>query len=92
MRPSANALDGIPDFPVKRDESHWVSDGNVVLYAESNREWWTYVFRIHKSLLKDNSEVFESMFNMPQGVDEGWDIERCEGLPLVRLPDSAEEV
>lgn len=43
------------------------------------------------SLLSDQSEVFASMFKLPQGDEDGR-MDVYEGMPLVRLPDTSEEV
>ncbi|KLO13574.1 hypothetical protein SCHPADRAFT_997222 [Schizopora paradoxa] len=81
------------DPPEERHSTLWISDGNVVLSAESLDKARTILFRIHKSLLSDQSEVFASMFAMPQGLDnEGKAVEMYEGLPLVKLPDDAESL
>ncbi|KAI5119036.1 hypothetical protein M0805_001859 [Coniferiporia weirii] len=48
------------------------------------------LFRVHKSLLLENSVVFRDMLNLgdaPSGVNEEHD-----GAPVVQMPDSAEEV
>jgi len=81
------------DPPAEHHPKLWVSDGNVVLSAVSLDKTRTILFRVHKSMLSDQSEVFASMFAMPQGQEnEGNLMEMYEGLPLVRLPDSAEEL
>ncbi|KLO13575.1 hypothetical protein SCHPADRAFT_940240 [Schizopora paradoxa] len=73
----------------------WISDGNVVLSAVSMDKEQTVLFRIHKSMLSDQSEVFASMFALSQTQDDGGiiaDLETYEGLPLVRLHDAAEDL
>lgn len=75
---------------------HWLSDGNIVLSATTANGAKTVFFRIHRSLLSDESEVFASMFSLPseEGDLEGEErhVETYEGIPLVRLPDSSEDV
>jgi len=79
--------------PAEHHERHYISDGNVVLSAVSQDKTRTVVFRVHKSLLTEQSEVFESMFAVPQGDGESdGHVESYEGLPLVHMPDTAEEV
>ena len=56
----------------------WLDDGNVVLIAQNT------AFRVHKSVLSRNSEVFRDMFTMPQPTDA----ETYEGCPVVHLQDS----
>lgn len=77
--------------PAKHHEKHWVSDGNVVLGAVDSGKTTTTLFRIHRSLLSDQSEVFACMFSLPQG-EGNFQIESYEGLPLVRLHDTSEDL
>ncbi len=82
-----------PEATTHCDANHWVSDGNVVLSAISSDKNRTVLFRIHKSLLSDQSGVFETMFGLPVPQDqENVEAESYEGLPLVRMPDTAEQV
>ena len=79
----------------KRHESLWFSDGNVVLSAVEDSTGDTVVFRIHKSSLARRSKVFESMFKLPQGENTVGGAVEAHGilkLPLVRVPDAAEDV
>ncbi len=78
-------------YPSEHHEQHWISDGNIVLSATTQDTTRTILFRVHKSILSDQSDVFATMFGLPQGQRDG-DIELYDGLPLVRLPDAAEEV
>lgn len=75
----------------ERHDDLWFSDGNIVLSAVSDDRTNTILFCIHRSSLTRQSEIFESMFDMPQGEGGGL-AEVYEEAPLVRLPDSAEEV
>lgn len=66
------------------EPSCWFEDGNVVLQAQSS------IFKVYKGLLSQESEVFKSMFALPQsstGPSELYD-----GCPLVVLQDSAADV
>ncbi|KLO13582.1 hypothetical protein SCHPADRAFT_852288 [Schizopora paradoxa] len=81
--------------PEKRHDTLWFSDGNVVLSAVEESTGDAIVFRIHKSSLAKQSKVFESMFKLPQGKNtDGGVVEAYGGLklPLVRVPDAAEDV
>ncbi len=83
---------GQPSTPsITHHENHWVSDGNIILSAISSKDSSTVLFRVHRSLLSDQSEVFASMFELPQG-EGSCHIEYYDGLPLVRLPDMSEDV
>ncbi|KLO13579.1 hypothetical protein SCHPADRAFT_355310 [Schizopora paradoxa] len=81
--------------PEKRHDTLWFSDGNIVLSAVESSTGDTIVFCIHKSSLARQSKVFESMFELPQGADTGDGVVEAYGglnLPLVRVPDAAEDV
>jgi len=60
----------------------WFSDGNLVLEAENTR------FRIYQGVLVKNSPIFADMMSIPQPEKP----EQHEGVTLVCLPDSAEEL
>ena len=56
----------------------WLEDGNVVLVAEGT------AFRVFRSVLAKNSEIFRDMFNLPQPEST----EMYAGCPVVGLHDS----
>lgn len=60
----------------------WLSDGNVILQAESTQ------FRVHKSVLSMHSTVFRDMFTVPQPDEQP----KVEGCPIVHLSDAARDV
>ncbi|KAG2030072.1 hypothetical protein BDR03DRAFT_879239 [Suillus americanus] len=70
-------------------DSLYLMDGNIVLIAPLTTGQHQ-IFRVHQSVLSKNSPVFKSMFMIP-GVQEQ-EIEKYDGVPLVQLPDGAEEV
>ncbi|KLO16513.1 hypothetical protein SCHPADRAFT_848101 [Schizopora paradoxa] len=81
------------DPPGVRHERHWTPSGSVILCAISQARTRSVLFRVHKSLLIEQSEVFESMFDIPQGDSKSTEnAEYYDRAPLVRLPDTAEEV
>jgi len=58
-----------------------MEDGNTVLQAEK------ILFKVHRSVLKAHSPVFEDMFHFPPNADE------IEGCPVVQMMhDRAEDV
>lgn len=59
----------------------WFDDGNIVLQAEQT------LFRVFKSVLGRESSVFADMLSLP-----GRSAELYEGIPLVHMPDSAEDM
>ncbi|KAJ6621861.1 hypothetical protein B0H10DRAFT_2346449 [Mycena sp. CBHHK59/15] len=65
----------------KRGEP-WFDDGNVVLATSDSPT----AFRVHRSVLARHSEVFESMFLVPQPLTEV--VETMDGCQVVRMWDS----
>lgn len=55
----------------------WLEDGNIILQAQSTQ------FKVLRSILAKNSEVFRDMFELPQESD---------ACPTVALLDSAIEL
>ncbi|KAG2352877.1 hypothetical protein BDR07DRAFT_1312116 [Suillus spraguei] len=70
-------------------DSLYLVDGNIVLIAPLTTGQHQ-IFRVHQSVLSKNSPVFKSMFMIP-GVQDR-EMEKYDGVPLVQLPDGAEEV
>lgn len=77
-----------PDAQARHDASEidgfythgdvWLEDGNVVLVAEGT------AFRVLRSILAKNSEIFRDMFKIPQPEST----EMYAGCPVVKLHDS----
>ncbi|KII84003.1 hypothetical protein PLICRDRAFT_702259 [Plicaturopsis crispa FD-325 SS-3] len=67
--------------PAKSSEI-WYKDGSIVLQAENTR------FRVHSTVLAQNSPIFEDMLNIGESRGE----DRVEGCPLVVLHDSAQDL
>ena len=63
-----------PDF--------WFSDGNIVLAVDK------VLFKVHRGQLERHSEVFQSLFSIPQPQDAP----TVEGMPVVELFDSPSDV
>ena len=62
----------------------WFSDGSVVIKADSK------IFRVYSCLLADQCTVFNDMFTLPSLAES--DMELIDGISVVTLPDSAEDV
>lgn len=75
--------DGEPQFV--QDPSIWLEDGNIVIAAGANP---TMLFKCHRSVLCKHSDVFDGMFALP--ISDA--VERYDGVPLVQLPDPADDV
>ncbi|KAH8093930.1 hypothetical protein BXZ70DRAFT_372820 [Cristinia sonorae] len=71
-----------PSTPCTRGDL-WLDDGNVILVAQDGTG-----FRVHRSVLTANSEIFRDMFMIPQPEDaEKWD-----GCDVVRLPETRKDL
>lgn len=72
------------------DTELWLSDGNVILVTakETSDDKAYNAFRCHKSMLAKHSPVFHDMLSLPQSAED----EEYEGVPVVRLPDSTDDV
>ncbi|KLO13612.1 hypothetical protein SCHPADRAFT_940272 [Schizopora paradoxa] len=80
-----------------KHDSLWLSDGNIILAAASSAsssdERSSMVFRVHKSVLSRQSQVFSDMFALPtQSTTSVDNDDIMDGLPLIRMHDSAEEI
>ena len=62
----------------------WMEDGNIVLAVQGKH------FRVHRSILSANSEVFKNMFDCPE-PNEG-ENELIEQCPVVHLHDTTTDV
>ncbi|KDQ56538.1 hypothetical protein JAAARDRAFT_194538 [Jaapia argillacea MUCL 33604] len=80
-RNRTDAAENEPHKSPSRSEV-WYPDGNIVPLAQ------TTLFKVHKSILSDNSEILRDMFTLSQPTEES-DIEGC---PVVTLFDSALQV
>ncbi|KZT72354.1 hypothetical protein DAEQUDRAFT_723053 [Daedalea quercina L-15889] len=67
---------------VKRDETIWFPDGNIILQAGG------VVFRVYQGLLSLHSEVFAGLFSVPQPQT----VDTFDGHPIVCLPDNADDL
>ncbi|KAJ7069643.1 hypothetical protein C8F01DRAFT_1113467 [Mycena amicta] len=65
----------------------WFDDGNVVLATAVDP---ATAFRVHRGVMARHSEVFESMFLVPQPLTES--VETLDGCQVVRMWDSPVEL
>ena len=75
----------------ERHPTLWLEDGNVVLSAQSTIDKTrTLLFRVHRSVLARQSQVFSYMFDLPaSGSQRLYD---GLGVPRIDLHDSAEDL
>ena len=63
-------------------EDLWFEDGNIILETGDTR------FRVYRGVLVKNSSVFRDILSIPQSSNE----ELLDGLPVVRVHDSSEDM
>ncbi|KAJ6525297.1 hypothetical protein DFH09DRAFT_936812, partial [Mycena vulgaris] len=68
----------------------WFDDGNVILATEESPTNASTAFRVHRSVMARHSEVFESMFLVPQPSTDA--VETVAGIQVVRMWDSPTEL
>ncbi|KAJ7215900.1 hypothetical protein GGX14DRAFT_359122 [Mycena pura] len=71
---------------IKPVDGLWFTNDIVILRAEDSISG----FRVSQSILAARSTVFQSMFEFPQPASDS--VETLDGIPVVRLHDSAAEV
>jgi hypothetical protein len=72
------------EVPFGRRGEPWFSDGNIILLSDSESRPETAVaFKVHRGVVARHSEVFQTMFEIPQPVGEP--VEMLEGCPIVRM-------
>jgi hypothetical protein len=69
---------------LKHCEELWLDGGNLIIQAENT------LFKVFSAILAIASPVFKDMLSVPQPA--GSAAENFEGLPFVRLPDTAFDV
>ncbi|KIO16158.1 hypothetical protein M407DRAFT_34204 [Tulasnella calospora MUT 4182] len=74
----------VPKAHLRRHESFYLFDGNICLRSRG------VVFRVFKSLLAEESEVFRNMFAI--GVDEEDGQSTYDGVPLIDLDDDPDDL
>ncbi|KAJ7601582.1 hypothetical protein DFH06DRAFT_404503 [Mycena polygramma] len=74
---------------LKRGEP-WFDDGNVILATSLDESDSQIAFRVHRSVMARHSEVFESMFLVPQPATDT--VETMDGCQVVRMWDSPPEL
>ncbi|KAI0070333.1 hypothetical protein K474DRAFT_1608890 [Panus rudis PR-1116 ss-1] len=71
------------DDKLIRPGQPWLEDGNIILIAQNTS------FRVHRSVLSRQSDVFKDMFSVPGLEDHS---EKMHDIPIVYLSDNASEV
>lgn len=74
----------VEDTDVKENQERaveaglWFEDGNIILIAQYTP------FKVHRSLLSRESDVFRDMFNLPSPVSQD---EMMDGIPVIYMSD-----
>ncbi|KAF9062872.1 hypothetical protein BDP27DRAFT_1233012 [Rhodocollybia butyracea] len=66
-----------------KDSKFWFYDGSIVLWVEDT------LFRVHQTVLSNSSEVFSTLFSLPQPDDDAQNL--MDGCPIVQLHDCAQD-
>ena len=84
LKANRDASCGSAETDVVRDPDFWYSDGSVVVVAQG------VGFRVHKSLLAQQSNAFRDLFMVPTPpVSDPADV--MDGCPVVRLTDTSHD-
>ncbi|CAK5281193.1 unnamed protein product [Mycena citricolor] len=67
-----------------RSDEFWYHDGSIIVLANG------VMFRVHQTVLAAHSEVFSSLFNLPQPPAESNEL--VDGCRVVELHDAPEDV
>lgn len=74
----------------EKHSSLWYDDGNIILISFTADKSRHVLFRIHKSILAEQSAVFAGMFSLPDSMDNY--VYGVEGVPSVSMTDDAEDI
>lgn len=72
--------------------SPWFEDGNIILLVEDDNHDPLKAFKVHRGVLARQSEVFETMFDIPRPTPGMDPIEQVDGCPVVRMYDLPNEL
>lgn len=89
MRAIVSSFSTMTTPAIIHDSKFYLQDGDLAICSSSSQEGPVTIFRIHKPVMLYNSPVFRSMFDLPV-APEGQ--EKHDGVPIVRVTDSAEEL
>lgn len=83
------SADGATKDELTRDEVVWFEDGNIIVRAGPGCTGAgpVYGFKCHKSVLATKSQVFDTLFQLPNGGGE-----TVDGVQTVDFPDKWEDV
>ncbi|KLO13613.1 hypothetical protein SCHPADRAFT_827738 [Schizopora paradoxa] len=78
----------------ERHPSLWLEDGNIIISAKSSETQKLVLFRVHKSILSRQSDVFAGLFSLPDTLENYHDggSGGVNDVPIVHLQDDAEGI
>lgn len=74
---------------IVHDARFYLVDGDLAICSGPSPDGQATVFRIHKAVMAYNSPIFHGMLDMP-GDPVGQEMH--DGVPIVRVTDTADEV
>ncbi|THH12204.1 hypothetical protein EW146_g7781 [Bondarzewia mesenterica] len=75
--------------PLDRRGDPWFDDGNVILLTQTEDSSDDVAFKVHRGVLSRQSEIFRTMFEIPQLPS---DVDILDDCPLVRMYDLPNEL
>ncbi|KDR77427.1 hypothetical protein GALMADRAFT_245620 [Galerina marginata CBS 339.88] len=78
--------DGTHSVVAQQHPKFWFEDGNVILQAGSMQ------FKVHRSVLSSQSQIFKDMFSLPQPVRSSIADANTQSCPTVVLHDTPNEI
>lgn len=76
----------------ERHPSLWLDDGNIIISARSAETKKIHLFRVHKSVLSRQSDVFAGLFALPDSAANYGGSDDVSDVPIVHLQDDAEGI
>jgi len=84
-------MDSLRSIPSSGRGDPWFEDGNIILSVEDDDGHVLEAFKVHRSVLARHSEVFETMFDIPQPTTTLDPMEQIN-CPVVRMHDRPNEL
>ena len=85
-------MTGLRFIPPSIRGNPWFEDGNIILLVEGDDNNVLKAFKVHRHFLARQSEVFETMFDIPQPTSSVDSVEQADNCPVVRMYDRPNEL
>ena len=73
--------------PVEKRGEPWFEDGNIILIAHTGDDQDGVAFKVHRGILSRHSEIFRTMFEIPQGSSDAEMLDDCLIVRMYDLPN-----